>query len=57
MADEPRARWLTPTNVLIVFLLLAQTATMLWLEWNEIDMQRRPPQVIEACYPQPKVKP
>ncbi len=51
------SRWLTPKNVLIAFLLLVQTATMLWLMWNEIDMQRHPAMTIDPPYQVTKVKP
>lgn len=42
LALNGRSRWVTPKNVLIAFLLLVQSGTMLWLMWNQIDMQRHP---------------
>lgn len=57
---EEKPKWITPKNVLIAFLLLVQTATMLWLEWNQIDMQRHPSMTIgdlPVVIQQPKVKP
>lgn len=50
-------RWLTPKNVLIAFLLLVQTIVMLWLMWNEIDMQRHPATFDLPPVAAPKVKP
>jgi len=58
MFAADRSRWLTPKNVLIAFLLCSQTATLFWLMWNEIDMQRHPAMITEiAPVMTPKVKP
>lgn len=43
-------------DYLIAFLLVVIVAAFSALIINTIDLERHPPQVIEAC-PQPKVKP
>jgi len=55
--DVRRSRWLTPKNALIVFLLLVQTAMLLWLMWNEVDLQRHPATFDLPPATQQKVKP
>jgi hypothetical protein len=44
---DPRARWLTPKNLLIAFLLVMQAAVLLFLLWNEIDAERHPALTID----------
>jgi hypothetical protein len=57
MLNRDGHRWLTPKNVLVVFLLLVQTTILLWLMWNEIDLQRHPATFDLPPVAAPRVKP